>query len=119
MKKLSFKTITTIWITLLIAIVCSLSITALMIMSQRTAVDKMSRTLVSAVESNMDEMEYSNGVFEVENDFAFYSGGIYCDVFTQNGEYLVGETPDTLVFSPESVTNGVEETEIDGEKYYI
>ncbi len=119
MKKLSFKVITTVWITLLIAIVCSLSITTLMIMSQRTANDKIGRTLISAVESNMDEMEYSNGIFEVENDFAFYSGGIYCDIFTLNGEYVMGETPESLIVSPDSATMGVEETEINGNKYYI
>lgn len=119
MKKLSFKTITTVWITILIAFVCGLSITLLIVMSQRTANDKISQTVISAVESNMEEMEYSNGVFELETDFAFYSGGIYCDIFTENGDYIFGETPDTLVFTPQSPTNSVEEIEIDDERYYI
>ncbi len=119
MKKLSFKTITTLWIILLIAVICGLSITALMIMSQKTADDKNKQAIISAVESNMDEMEYSNGIFEVENDFVFYSGGIYCDLFTEKGEYIIGETPETLIISPDSKNKDVTETEIDGEKYYI
>lgn len=116
MKKLSFKTITTLWIILLIAVICGLSITVLMIMSQRTADDKNKQAIISAVESNMDEMEYSNGIFEVENDFVFYSGGIYCDLFTEKGEYIMGETPEALIHSPKFEDKGVIETEIDGEK---
>ena len=119
MKKLSFKTITTLWIILLIAVICGLSITILMIMSQKTADEKNKQAIISAVESNMDEMEYSNGIFETENDFVFYSGGIYCDLFTEKGEYIVGDTPDALIFSPENAKNDVIEKEIDGEKYYI
>ena len=119
MKKLSFKTITTVWITALIAVVCALSIIVLMIMSQNTAKEKISQTIISAVESNMDEMEYSNGVFEVETDFAFYSGGIYCDLFTSGGEYIMGETPASLVVSPDVSINTVEEREFDNERYFI
>lgn len=119
MKKLSFKVITTLWIILLIAVICGLSITALMIMSQRTADDKNKQAIISAVESNMDEMEYSNGIFEVENDFVFYSGGIYCDLFTEKGKYIMGETPETLIHSPKNGKSSVTEKEIDGEKYYV
>ncbi len=119
MKKLSFKTITTLWIILLIAVICGLSITALMVMSQKTADDKNKQAIMSAVESNMDEMEYSNGIFELENDFVFYSGGIYCDLFTEKGEYIMGETPEKLIISPNSKDKNVTETEIDGEKYYV
>ena len=119
MKKLSFKTITTLWIIILIAVICGLSITALMIMSQKTTDEKIKQTIISAVKNNTGEMEYSNGIFEVENDFVFYSGGIYCDLFTENGEYIMGETPESLIFSPDLKENDVTETEINGEGYYV
>ncbi len=118
MKKLSFKTITTIWITVLIAFVCAVSITTLMIMSQRTALDKAKQTVIAAVEGNMDEMEYSNGVFETESDFAFYSGGIYCDLFTESGQYIMGETPEVLIVAPQSPSDSVSETEINEDMFY-
>ena len=119
MKKLSFKTITTLWIILLISVICALSITALIVMSMKTTDDKNKQAIISAVESNMDEMEYSNGIFEVENDFVFYSGGIYCDLFTEKGEYIMGETPDALILSPKYKENSVTEKEINGEMYYV
>ena len=99
MKKISFKIITTLWITALIAVVCAASITALMLISRKTADEKLKQALVAAVQSNSDEMEYSNGIFEVENDFAYYSGGVYCDLFSESGDYIGGETPHTLIES--------------------
>ena len=119
MKKISFKIITTLWITVLIAVVCGISITALMLISRKTADDKLKQNLISAVQNNSDEMEYSNGIFEVENDFAYYSGGIYCDLFSENGNYIAGETPQALIESATMGETDVVEKELDGEKYYI
>lgn len=119
MKKVSFKIITTLWITVLIAVVCGISITVLMLISRKTADDKLKQNLISAVQSNSDEMEYSNGIFEVENDFAYYSGGVYCDLFTENGDYISGDTPHTLIESDSLGKTDVVKKELDGENYYV
>lgn len=119
MKKISFKIITTLWITVLIAVVCGVSVTALMFVSRKTADDKLRQSLVSAVQSNSDEMEYSNGIFEVENDFAYYSNGVYCDLFTEKGEYIGGEAPHALLDASLLGKTDVVEAEYDGEKYYV
>lgn len=119
MKKISFKIITTLWITVLIAVVCGVSVTALMLVSRKTADDRLRQSLVSAVQSNSDEMEYSNGIFEVENDFAYYSNGVYCDLFTEKGEYIGGETPHTLIDASSLGKTDVIEKEYNGENYYV
>ncbi len=118
MKKLSFKIITTLWITLLIAVVCGVSVTALMLISRKTADDKLRQTLVAAAQSNSDEMEFSNGIFEVENDFIYYSDGVYCDLFSESGEYIGGETPHALIKAPSDLKKVVKKT-FDGKEYYV
>ncbi len=118
MKKLSFKIITTLWITLLIAVVCAVSVTMLMLISRKTADDKLKQTLIAAAQSNSDEMEFSNGIFEVENDFMYYSDGVYCDLFSENGEYISGETPHTLIEAPSDLKKVVKKT-FDGKEYYV
>lgn len=118
MKKLSFKIITTLWITLLIAVVCGVSVTTLMIISRKTADDKLKQTLVAAAQSNSDEMEFSNGIFEVENDFIYYSDGVYCDLFSEDGGYIGGETPHTLIELPSDLKKVVKKT-FDGKEYYV
>ena len=118
MKKFSFKIITTLWITLLIAVVCGVSITALILISRKTADDRLRQTLVSAAQSNSDEMEFSNGIFEVENDFVYFSDGIYCDLFSEAGEYIEGETPHTLIEPPSDLQKVVQKTFHD-KNYYV
>ncbi len=118
MKKVSFKIITTLWITLLIAVVCSVSITALMLISRKTADDKLRQTLIAAAQSNSDEMEFSNGIFEVENDFIYYSDGVYCDLFSEDGEYIGGETPHTLIEAPSDVKKVIKKS-FEGKEYYV
>ncbi len=118
MKKISFKIITTLWITLLIAVVCGVSTTALMLISRKTADDKLKQNLISAVQSNSDEMEFSNGIFEVENDFMYYSDGVYCDLFSEDGEYIGGETPHTLIEAPYDIKE-VDKRTFDGKEYYV
>ncbi len=118
MKKLSFKIITTLWITLLIAVVCGVSVTALLLISQKTADDKLKQTLVSAAQSNSDEMEFSNGIFEVENDFMYYADGVYCDLFSEEGEYISGETPHTLIEAPSDLKKVVKRN-FDSKDYYV
>ena len=119
MKKISFKFVTTLWITLLISVVCVLTTTVLMIMSSKSADDKVKQNLIAMVQSNSDEMEYSNGVFEVENDFAYFSGGVYSDLFTENGVYIGGQTPESLIDSSSLGRDEVVEVEINGENYYV
>ncbi len=119
MKKVSFKIITTLWITLLIAVVCGVSITALMLISQKTADDKLRQTLIAAAQSNSDEMEFSNGIFEIENDFIYYSDGVYCDLFSEDGEYISGETPHTLIEAPSGDVKKVVKTKLNGKDYYV
>ncbi len=118
MKKISFKIITTLWITVLIAVVCGVSITMLMLISRKTADDKLKQTLISAVQSNSDEMEFSNGIFEIENDFIYYSDGVYCDLFSEDGEYISGETPHTLIKAPSDFKKVIKRT-FDNKDYYV
>lgn len=118
MKHSSFKLKITFWITLLIAIVCTLAISGIMIMSSRIADSELQQDLIGIVERNVDEIEYKNGILEIEKDFAFYYDEVYCNVFDEAGQYINGESPASLVNS-ENLKNGEVGTfETDGGKYY-
>lgn len=66
----------------------------------------------------MDEIEYKNGILEIENDFAFFYDDVYCNVFDSNGRYLDGESPAALI-NGENLKNGsIGSFEADGSKYY-
>lgn len=119
MKNISFKAKTTIWITLLIAAVCAVSITGILLTGRRVASTEIQQSLISTVERNVDEIEYKNGILEIENDFAFYSDGIYCDVYGDSFEYINGRAPESLIDSTE-FSNGEIKTHTNGDsEFYI
>ena len=71
-RRSSFKLRITVWITLLIAVVSSLGIGGILITGSQIADSRLQNELISTVERNVDEIEYKNGILEIENDFAFF-----------------------------------------------
>ena len=80
-RRSSFKLRITVWITLLIAVVSSLGIGGILITGSQIADSRLQNELISTVERNVDEIEYKNGILEIENDFAFFVDEVYCNVF--------------------------------------
>ncbi len=104
MKNISFKLKIALWTTLLITAVCTVSITGLIATSHVMTTGETKQRLISAVERNADEIEYKNGILEIENDFLFYSEGIYFDVYhMDNGgswQCVDGKIPFNLSSNP-------------------
>lgn len=97
MKHFSFKTKTAFLITLLVAAVCAISLTGLLSMSRSVAGMELQKSLIRAVERNADEVEYKNGILDVEEDFVLFGEGIYCCVYSLDGQYLCGDVPAALI----------------------
>lgn len=106
MKNISFKLKTALWTTLLITAVCAVSIAGLIAASHIMTTRETKQRLVSAVQRNADEIEYKNGILEIENDFLFYSEGIYFDVYrldgSSNWQCIEGKIPFSLSSSPQT-----------------
>lgn len=119
MKKISFKAKITIWITLLITAICALSIASILLTSQNVASNEMQKKLKSTVEINADEIEYKNGILEIESDFSFYSDGVYCDVYNENFEYINGRTPEGLLDFKDFSSGEIKERSNGSESYYV
>ena len=87
-RRSSFKLRITVWITLLIAVVSFLGIGGILITGSQIADSRLQNELISTVERNVDEIEYKNGILEIENDFAFFVDEVYCNVFDSSGRYI-------------------------------
>ena len=117
-RRSSFKLRITVWITLLIAVVSSLGIGGILITGSQIADSRLQNELISTVERNVDEIEYKNGILEIENDFAFFVDEVYCNVFDSSGRYIDGESPAALINSENRKNGEVGTFETDGNKYY-
>lgn len=118
MKRSSFKIKITFWITLLITIVCTLALAGILITGSQIADSKLQQDLIGTVERNVDEIEYKNGILEIEKDFAFYYDEVYCNVFDDSGKFIDGESPASLIKSDNLKNGEVGTFEADGGRYY-
>ena len=87
-------------------------------MSRRVAGSEIRQSLIRTVERNADEIEYKNGILEIEKDFVFYSDGVYCDVYGENSELISGNSP--AIGAEKPFANG-ETSRLSGEngEYYV
>ncbi|MGN0544710.1 MAG: sensor histidine kinase [Acutalibacteraceae bacterium] len=117
-RRSSFKLKITVWITLLIAIVCSLGIFGILITGSQITDSRLQNELIGTVERNVDEIEYKNGILEIENDFAFFVDEVYCNVYDENGRYISGESPTALINGSDLKDGEFGSFEADGSTYY-
>lgn len=114
----SFKLKITVWITVLITVVSSLGVAGILITGSQITNSRLQHGLIGIVERNVDEIEYKNGILEVESDFAFFVDEVYCNVYDENGRYIDGESPTSLINGSELRDGEVGSFEADGSKYY-
>lgn len=117
--KLSFKVRTAAMTTLLIAAVAAVSVAGMLLMSRSVADTRTQQELIKAVERNVDEVEYKSGVLEIEDDFAYYAGGVYCDVYSSELERIGGETPSDLLSDAELSAGKLRKMHSGDSEYYI
>ena len=119
MKRFSFKAKTTILITILITAVCASSIASIVAMSRRVESSETLKSLIKCVERNVDEIEYKNGILNIEDDFAFYSDGVYCEVFDESGNLIEGNAPFAINETSYFKDGKTEKVSGEKEEYYI
>lgn len=69
MKGLTIKTKVTVWYTVFMIIIVLCVIVFMMIVSGNIMESSLKRQLITAVENNMDDVDYDDGVIDVENGF--------------------------------------------------
>lgn len=119
MKNISFKAKTTVWITALVSAVCILCVIGIVLMGIKLSDNQIEQSLISTVESNADEIEYKNGILEIESDFEFYKDGIYCDIYSSDFEYIGGETPNSLIHFSDFENGKIKKTEKNDNSYLV
>ena len=93
MKRLSVKVKITIWYVLLMAVMASLLLTFLVLVSgsvsSQTAMDQLDQT----VRGNLSEVSMADGALQLAEGFTFYENGVYTLVYSQNESLLAGQVP--------------------------
>lgn len=114
-----------VWYSVLMALLGLILGVALVLSQNYISVLNIHRDLVSQVEKNSDEVEYENGILEVENDFAYNRQGIVSIVLSDDGRLLAGEysalgnniSPSSFPLPGEE--DDVFKLELNGKSYFV
>lgn len=117
--KISFKAKTALLITLIITLVCAVSIFTLVAAGERAVGEDLRQRLIQSVERNVDEVEIKNGILDIESDFSFFNNGVYTSVYSAEGKYINGELPASLNAEIPFNNGEISKEEISGESYLI
>lgn len=139
MKKLPLKLKITLWFSIILVFLVTLSYVLVISVSNSVLLKNLRSDLIMTVEDNFDEVEYydslqgviddndndhyfayKKGYVEIDDDFIGVMNGIYTVIFDENGKQIYGTDPtngqtDGNAFSDKETRT----VRIDGKRYYI
>ncbi len=139
MKHLSIRVKITLWFTIALIIVVSLTYTVILSISNQIFQKTIKDNLIETVENNIDEVEYfssideedlsddvdhfiayGNGFLEIDDDFLDSVNQVYTALYDSNLALLYGENPIAKSTASLSLKDSViQTTTISGVTYYI
>ncbi len=115
---LSAKLKLTAWNSLLMILMASLVFGLILSFSDDIIAVNSETVLTNVVEANADELEFEDGVLELD-DIDFFKSGVYTLLYTQKGERLAGNLPIEFVNEPPLKDKGLGQVNIEESVYYV
>ncbi|MCD8155406.1 MAG: ATP-binding protein [Clostridiales bacterium] len=139
LKKRSIQMKITLWFSAALIVVVALTYFVILSVSRQTIQKTIRDTLITAVENNVDEVEYyssaslvvtdgdvdyylqhGDGYIEIDDDFLDEVNDIYTSLCQQDGTLLYGENPIILETAEmDFVDSQVQRIRVDGILYYV
>lgn len=119
MNRLSIKMRVTIWYTAFMVLVLAAVLAAMLAISRSTVELGIREQLTAMVESNADELDYDDGVLELDDDFLFYYDGVYSFVYAGDGRLLYGNAVNSMPVDIVLLEGTPRSISRDGKTYYI
>lgn len=131
---MTIRTKITLWFSALMILIFAIMFTLIFIINRHVLYTDVEATLRGIVESNMDEIEYTDdfeaedvepgdhyiaygeGYLEIDDDFVLERKGVYTVLLDQSGKIIYGKPP---VDIPLMEREGVKIQMVEGEKYYV
>lgn len=119
MKKLTIKMRMTLWYSALMLLLVAVVLGFMAFVSDNLAAGSARAALTGAVEANLDEVEYDDGELEIDDDFAYLSGGVSSVVYTAGGELAAGHLPEGFATTAALEDGTVRSVSAGGRQFYI
>ncbi len=118
MKNISAKLKLTLWTTLLMAIMASVTMALIFSFSGDIIATNSKDIITKVVSDNADELEFDDGKLEID-DIDFFDNSVYTLIYTENGEHIAGNLPEEFASTPQFKDKQISQITVDDTLYYI
>ncbi len=119
MNHISVKLRITLWLTVLMLTLAILLMGFMLFISSTVATQTAMQELSQTVQSNLQQVSYTDGALSMGDGFSYYHSGVTTLIYSKSETLLAGQIPVAFTGASESFQNGVTRTVSVGEQDYL
>lgn len=119
MNRLSVKAKVTLWYALLMMAVIGIVLAVIFYVSNTVLTSSIESRLFEVVEESLQEVDYDEGQFEVEEDNWLIEDGVYLSYYTTDGQFIDGNTPPKFSYNIAFSAGEIQTVTIEGSGWAV
>lgn len=119
MRKMSIKLKITLWYSIFMCLMVISVLGILLSISQNVVSTDVKKMLKEMVNEGRDEVEYEDGLLEIDDDLEYFSNGVYLQLYKEDGTWIDGMLPSYVKSEIEFQDKEVRTLQLGGHRYYV
>lgn len=119
MRKMSIKLKITLWYSLFMCLMVISVLGILLSISQNVVSTDVKKMLKESVNEGKDEIEYEDGLLEIDDDLDYFSDGIYLQLYHEDGTWIDGMLPSYVKSDIEFQDKEIRTIQVGSHRYYV
>ena len=117
--KLSIKQKMTLWFSITMIVLSVFLFFLVAVVSDATITLDARHLLSEVVDGNAQEVEYDDGVLDIDEDFTSYERGVYCLILAGDGSIISGYAPHDALLQEPFDDSRIRKVSAGGESYFL
>lgn len=119
MRKMSIKLKITLWYSMFMCLMVISVLGILLSISQNVVSTDVKKMLKEMVNEGKDEVEYEDGVLEIDDDLEYFLDGVYVQLYKEDGTWIDGMLPSYVKSEIEFQDKEVRTLQTGSHRYYV
>ena len=119
MRKISIKLKITLWYSIFMCLMVISVLGILLSISQNVVSTDVKKMLKEMVNEGKDEVDYEDGLLEIDKDLVFFSDGVYLQLYKEDGTWVEGMLPSYIKSEIEFQDKELRTLQTGSHHYYV
>lgn len=119
MRKISIKLKMTLWYSIFMCLMVIIVLGILLSISQNVVSTDVKKMLKERVNEGKDEVDYEDGLLEIDDDLEYFSDGVYLQIYKEDGTWIEGMLPSYIRSEIEFQNKEVRTLQTGNHRYYV